>query len=475
MAEPLKTKDAAPPTAPAAPDQGPALDPTYYWTNLRLVVDTVLATQPHVFGQAERAQLLQWLALPDAAQMLYARLLQRRGPNFRRASLRYPEIDGVDAAIEALHLAGFADAHPDLSITDRLALFTVRELREAAADVPPRRLRRDALISWLLDADEAEVTRRLARVDGVVQRRAASLFSRAQVLFFGNRQQDLSTFVRVAIQQLRYPAYPVDRAHALFADRAQFDAYLAAGERWDAAFEARIAKNDALLVDLGAQAAADLVQRPPCSDWRTRVDPARADSRVIYRAARAHERLGQPEEAARLFRLLVETSRHPATAARAADRLGLLMHRAGDTRGFDACVAPLLSDPRVSDPSRRLLRRRLRLMRLGPDPRADDPPMAVRTFQFEQVGHAGSKAIYALPDGTGSVEEAVLDALGGDGVWCEGSLYSLLFAVLGHHLRAAAWRVSAPLPRRADRLQHGRVLPAARGAVRGPLLAVGER
>ena len=430
----------ASPKSPAV--EPPALDPSYYWTNLRVVLDTVLETQSHVFGRAERAQMLRWLDLPDAAQMLYARLLQRRGPNFRRASLRYPEIDGIDAAISALHLAGFVDARPALPIAERIGLFTARELREIAPEKPPRRLRRDALVQWLLDSDEAEVTRRLVRADGIVQRRSAPLFSRAQVLFFGNRQQDLSTFVRVGIQQLRYADYLTDRAHPLFANRADFDAYLLAGERWDAAFEARVAKNDPLLVTLGSAAAADLVNRPPCKGWRERVDPARADSRVVYRAARAHERLGQPAAAIEHFRLLVETCRHPSTTARAADRLGLLMHRAGDTRGFEASVAPLLTDDRISAPSRRLLQRRLRLMRLGPDPRADDPPIPVRTFQFEQVGHIGSKALYALPTGTGTgtVEEAVLHALGDDGVWCEGGLYSLLFALL-------CWDVIfAPLP-----------------------------
>lgn len=440
----MKTDDAA-----ATPEQ-PTLEPTYYWSNLRLVLDTVLDTQSHVFGRAERAQLVQWLTLPAAAQMLYARLLQRRGPNFRRDSLRYPEIDGIDLAIEALHLAGFVDARPTLSLTERIGLFTVQELRAVAPEPPPRRLRRDALVQWLLDSDEAEVTRRLMRADGIVQRRAAPLFSRAQVLFFGNRHQDLSTLVRVGIRQLRYADYPVDRAHPLFANRADFDAYLAAGERWDAAFEARLAKDDQRLVTLGDEAAADLVTRTEHDGWRARVDPARADSRVVYRAARAHERLGQPASAMALYRLLVETCRHPSTAAHAADRLGLLMHRAGDTQGFEACTAPLLADDRLSAPRQRQVRRRLRLMRLGPDPRANDPPIPVRTFQFTQVGYAGSKAIYALPQlasasregppGTGTVEEGVLCALGGDGVWCEGGLYSLLFALL-------CWDIIfAPLP-----------------------------
>lgn len=423
------------------------LDPAYYWENLRVVIDTVLDTQRHVFGVDEHALLMRWLALPEAAQMLYARLLQRRGPNFRRASLDYAEIDGVDAAITSLDTAGFIEARPELTLDERVGLFTMRELRRAAPSTPPRKLKREALIEWLIDHDARALSKRLKRVDRIIRRRSASLFSRAQVLFFGNRQQDLSTFVRVAIDQVRYPDYPIDRSHPLFASREDFDAYLEAGARWDEAFAARLAKDDQRLVELGEQAALDLVVRAPRAAWRERVDPARADSRVIYRAARAWERMGQATEAARLYGLLVDERRHAATAARAADRLGLLMHRAHDTRGFMERVDPLLEGGLLSGPGRRLVYRRLALMRLAPDPRHDDPPIPIRTFTCRHVGRAGSKALYALPNGTpGTVEEAVLAQLGGDGVWCEGAFYALVFALL-------CWDIIfAPLP---GAFQHG--------------------
>lgn len=428
------------------PDAG-QLEPAYYWENLRVILDTVLDTQAHVFGVDEQALLMRWLALPEPAQMLYARMLQRRGPDFRRGSLNYAEIDGVDAAIASLDAAGFIEARPTLTLEERVALFTMRELRNAAAIAPPRGLKREALVAWLINDDARTLTKRLKRLDRVIRRRAASLFSRAQVLFFGNRQQDLSAFVRVAIDQVRYPDYPIDRSHPLFASRADFDAYLEAGARWDDAFAARLAKDDQRLVELGEQAALDLVVRAPQAAWRERVDPARSDSRVIYRAARAWERLGQPTEAARLYGLLVDERRHAATSARAADRLGLLMQRAHDTLGFVERVQPLLDGGLLSGPGRRLVERRLGLMRLAPDPRHDDPPIPIRTFSCRHIGRAGSKALYQMPDGSpGTIEEAVLAQLGGDGMWCEGGLYGLVFALL-------CWDIIfAPLP---GAFQHG--------------------
>lgn len=418
-----------------------APDPLYYWTNLRTVIDTVLETQQHVFGVDQHAQLLRWLALPRSAQLLYARLLQRRGPAFRVASLRYAEIDDLDAAITALHAGEFVDASPTLPLSERVALFTVRELERAAPVRPVGKLRRPELVQWLIEQDAAGLNAGLRALDRIIVRKVASLFSRALVLFFGNRQQDLSAFVRAAIDQVRYADYPVDRSHPLFATRAQFDAYLEAGARWDAAFEARMAKDDARLVELGEAAALDLVMRAPTAPHRERVDPARADARVIYRAARAREQRAEVADAMRLYGLLIDERRHLPTAARAADRLGLLMHRAKDVAGYRERVEPLLNSDGLSDPSQRLIRRRLRLMRLGTDPRQNDPPVAVRAFRFMGAGHAGSKALYRLPTGeVGSVEEAVLAQLGGDGVWCEGGLYATLFALL-------CWDIIfAPLP-----------------------------
>ena len=116
------------------------LEPTYYWQNLRVVLDTVLDAQAHVFGVDEHGQLMRFLALPPNAQMLYGRLLQRRGPDFRRSSLDYAEIGDVDGAIAHLDRAGFVEARPELTLDERVALFTVRELRQVAGAAPPRSL-----------------------------------------------------------------------------------------------------------------------------------------------------------------------------------------------------------------------------------------------------------------------------------------------------------------------------------------------
>ncbi|MEZ4465491.1 MAG: hypothetical protein R3F43_13700 [bacterium] len=404
------------------------LVPDYYWRNLRTVVDTVLDAHPGLFTPEQHAVFEGWRVVPRPAQLLYARLLLRRGPDFRRSTLAYTEVGDVEAALAELAEARLVTLEPPLLVVDRIELFTVAELRVVGQRLGMNlRGRRAAVIEALLQAPAEAIEESLRILDPLVRRHGCSAFSRAQVVFFGNRQQDMSTFVRVALDQLRYAEYAVDRSHPLFADRAALDAYLAAGSRWDAAFAARMADDDAALVALGAEAAEDLVRRAPVAPFRARVDPARADSRVVSRAARAHERLGDHDAAAAGYRLLLQTRRHPPTAARAADRLGLLCQRAGDVGTLATDVEGLLAEPNLDEPSLRLVQRRLRLARVGPDPRHAEPVVPEQTLLIppataaEAEARSGSKALYRgiLGDAV-TVEEAVLERLGGDGVWCGG-------------------------------------------------------
>lgn len=480
------------------------LHPDYYWRNLRTVVETVLDAHPGLFTPEQHALFEAWRDLPRAAQLLHSRLLMRKGPDFRRNSLTYTEVGDLDRALVALVEAQLATLDPPITVAERLEHFTVPELKILGTGLGlPLRGRRPAMVEALLSLPSEPVEAALRALDPLVRRHGGSAFSRAQVVFFGNRQQDMTTFVRVALDQLKYAEYQVDRSHPLFPDRTALDDYLAAGARWDAAFEARMADDDATLVRLGAEAALDLARRPEVAPFRARVDPARADARVVYRAARAHERSGRIEEASALYTLLVTTRRHLPTAARAGDRLGLMLQRAeratagasdGErspegrseprTRraekaksppGLAQHLLPLLTEPGLDDPSRRLLERRLRLAQCLPPehehpepvipeqeliirgfdrpgdppsapsrPRADDDLEAGRPGSRPPSGPSGAtgqKALYLGQDGhPRTVEEAVLERLGGDGVWCEGGLYTTLFALL-------CWDIIfAPLP-----------------------------
>lgn len=428
----------------------PELHPDYYWRNLRTVVETVLDAHPGLFTPEQHALFEAWRALPREAQLLHSRLLLRKGPDFRRSSLAYSEVGDLDRALAALAEARLVTLDPALPLTERVELFTVPELRAVASEMGIQlRGRRGAIVEGLLQLPADTVENRLRRLDPLVRRHGCTAFSRAQVVFFGNRQQDMSTFVRVALDQLRYPDYAVDRSHPLFADRAALDEYLAAGARWDAAFAARMAGDDATLAFLGAEAAQDLVRRADVAPFRARVDPARADSRVVYRAARAHERRGEVQTADDLYRLLLSTRRHLPTAARAADRLGLMRQRLGRTTDLLDLVTPLLGEPGLDDASSSLVDRRLRLARVlnGPseaEPLVPERELSLRSAQAAPAdpgdpadedpptpAYAGSKALYVGVTGEArTVEEAVLERLGGDGVWCEGSLYTTLFGLL---------------------------------------------
>ena len=133
------------PVAPGAP---------YYVDHFRQVLDAVKQRYGFLLAQAEHDHIRRIEALSLPAQMLYARLVNRRGPCFRRDRLVYQEIPALDEAVaelstQALLLPCDAAGAPDLR-HGPYRCFTVEELRASLAALrPPRFARRDDLLTWL--------------------------------------------------------------------------------------------------------------------------------------------------------------------------------------------------------------------------------------------------------------------------------------------------------------------------------------
>lgn len=409
--------------APMAAD--PDLPPDYYWVNFRTVLETVLEASHALFDAGELAAMRRVLELPAPAGMLFARFVIRRGALFRADRLVYPEIGDVGAAAQLLAAEGYVELTPELSVQERLPFLSLADLKPVCADlgVDPRG-RRGQVVARLLETP-GFAARAAAAVD-IWRPRHLLPFERARVAFFGNRHQGWTTFVLHELGRPghAYGPYAVDRDVPLFASRVDLEAYIEAGARLDSAIDA----DRATLLALGEEAAAALERRPPVATHRRWADPAAEDEELVFLAAREYERVPEVARAEALYRTLMRTRRVPRRAARSADRLGLLLQRQGRAESFDPEPALALD---LDDISR--LRVRLRASRLGrgPDPRQALSAAPVRAFELEPCGHKGPKALYTLASGeTGTIEQAVLEAMGGDGVYCEGALYRTLFSKL---------------------------------------------
>lgn len=411
----------------------PPIPPDYYWRHFRTVVDTAVETQRHLFSADELFAIEGLLALPRPEQMLYVRLLNRRGELFRTSKLDYPEIGDLEGPIGRLQAAGFLELDPDEVFEDgeALAVLTVPELRGLAKRLDlDRRGRREEVLQRLQGAPQDRLRALVADADHFVRQRQYNPFLLAQVVFFGNRHQDHTEFVLVDLEVSAYEAYPVSREAPLFEDRAALARYLEAANRWDEGWLAWEEGDAGSLAALGQQALAELAQRPVLAPHRRRVDPARYDERLAFSWARQLERDGDLAGAIRIYCALLDDPRSMTRASEVADRVGLALRRSDRADELDALTTPLLESDLTNDIARFRVRRRLHLAGHGGDPRRELMKPPAIEMAFPHAGYAGPKALYLVGEEALAVEEAALHELGGDGLWCENSLVSTLFGLL---------------------------------------------
>jgi len=415
----------------APSDNAEGLPPDYYWRNFRALVGEVLSHHAHLFDPAERERIDTLMALPDGAQKLFVRLLGRKGEVFRRSKLTYVEIDDLDEAVNALRAAGFVEPDPDRCFADgsAVALLTVPELRAIARQIGVEARGRRADVVDALDAwDCSELFKEL---DQFLLVRDADPFLIAQVVFFGNRHQDLTEFVLTELAISSYADYEVSRHRPLFESRRALDAYLVASVREDESFVAQAERDADTVIRLGDEALGDLEHRPTLPEHAAVVDPSRCDERVIFAGARERERQGDLAGAIEQYAALLRSGRSVRRAARVVDRLGLALHRSGRPEALAEYAEPIVVSPRLDEVSRHIVELRLHRNLLGQNPRDRLRRPTEERMVLTGAGHAGSKALYVDESGTEcTVEQAVLSALGGDGFWCEGSLYTTLFGLL---------------------------------------------
>lgn len=197
----------------------------YYLINFLTVLTDAEARYGDLLLQDEQAILERFRILSLGAQRLYVRMLTRRGPWFRCDGLVYPEIGYPEPFFAELIQADFCEAQP--SLADLLPLLTRADTLQALTDLglPSRKgARRDVLLEQLVQAkDESELLAFLAARLHPVKPFHEDLWRRIFLLFFGNFEQDLATFVVADRGRVRFESYVVDPQLRLFQARVDVD------------------------------------------------------------------------------------------------------------------------------------------------------------------------------------------------------------------------------------------------------------
>lgn len=197
----------------------------YYQNNLQHAFEFVLSRYADMLCAAHIHSLSQFLAASADAQRLLARLLTRKGPYFLRTSLHYAEVAELDAAVSELHQRGLISLNPGAA-DQLMALYTKSELCECF-NVPTsiRKSTKSLIGEYVLSryADE-QIAKRLAALRPWIRLRAQRYWQLTQLLFFGNANQNWSTFVRKDLGQIRYEALPLTQPR--YNDVRSLNAYL---------------------------------------------------------------------------------------------------------------------------------------------------------------------------------------------------------------------------------------------------------
>lgn len=261
-------------------------DPLYYLRNFHWLLDWVMDRYADLLDAPEFRFVKCFEQLPEPSRALLVRMIMRRGEQFRADKLNYPEIGAISDAAAPLLELGWLEQGPILELEQLFALYTWPELRLmlsdalAAAQVPPRATKRDALAMLI---NEQLPARPASDWGGgrssVYQLTVMALADRFRWLFFGNPYQDWSEFVLTELGRFEYEPVIFDEASRPVHSRSELQHY------WQLqACRQQISDETAPL----ASVAEAIPQVNPDNPWLVRTR-----DRLLFRLGREWERAAE--------------------------------------------------------------------------------------------------------------------------------------------------------------------------------------
>jgi hypothetical protein len=365
----------------------------YYLNDFNAVIDGVRGQYAELLNPAETSYLQRLATLSEPARMLYARLVNRKGPYFRVDRLAYPEIGDVEAAIAELADGAFLQrVLPTDTPAQVLACFTCPELKAALAGRHiAKSSRRAELLEWLSKWDGYGdwISGLLAR-HPIIGLTASDPFAFLRFLFFGELRQNLSDFVTRALGYIVTETVAPAALRPRFMQRCEIDdAYRMANLYQE--FRGLREREESLAL-LEWWRACD-VNREALSAGREWFD------RLIDRLGRLLERAGQTVAAAALY------ASSPVAPAR--ERRARLLIKSGELPAAMALLREMLANPSDAEEAyaaRQLLARLERRSRrteardfeiAGTTLRLDYPPAGVEAAVLAHYRQQGWHGVHS--------------------------------------------------------------------------------
>ena len=314
----------------------------YYADNLLTVVETVLDRYGDILTDEERDFGLRVRALAPDAQRLLARLLGRasaRDGAIREDSLDYAEVADTSGVLAELAARGLVERCPAMPAEAVVGLLTRAEIHRVFWDLDGVRSGTKAdHLERILAANPPVFCRwRVRRFVGWLRFAEPAVLDLYRLLFFGDRHQDLTTFVLRDLGVHRYEPVNLSRDTRQFSDRETLRRFLdlAAADDDVRTLFPMPAVDEPRADALRATAIAGLVERlwVPLDNRMLE----RRRSRTLNRLGRGLEREGDFDGALACYAR--------STLAPARERRMRILHRLGDGDGVEQLRAQVLKSP----------------------------------------------------------------------------------------------------------------------------------
>lgn len=213
----------------------------YYLDNFHRVLDWIAERYDDLLLDDERAFIVTFATLPQAARALLVRMVMRKGTLFRASKLNYAEIGCPVEAARHLLPIGWVASDPVISLDDLFDLLLKDELaavfRLSLQQRGARKVeQREALRA---EFDDARAFSHWYRdcPDVVYSILVKPLCDRLRLIFFGNLRQDWTEFVLSDLGVFKFEKVEFSPGSRGFRHRGDVDDYLAlhaCKERFDA-------------------------------------------------------------------------------------------------------------------------------------------------------------------------------------------------------------------------------------------------
>ncbi|HXC58298.1 MAG TPA: hypothetical protein VN645_03215 [Steroidobacteraceae bacterium] len=202
----------------------------YYLHNFRVAMESLRDRYADLMSPEESQFIRCFLRLPEAPQCLLTRLAMRKGPFFRRTTLRYPEIPDIAQAINMLAWQGLIELDPEVEAAALPEVLNKAEPRWILGTASSRARSVESTRDQLFLPIENPIieSRCLSRWHGALKDRFIRLtvegsIRRLQWLFFGNDHQDWTEFVLTDLGAVRYEHVPLDARSRGFQSREEIE------------------------------------------------------------------------------------------------------------------------------------------------------------------------------------------------------------------------------------------------------------